>query len=575
MTAVALLWLIVLAVSRIVGACRPVLLLKIKPQSWDFPLITARLRLSATRFMVLAINMSGTDPKGVLFFVLGVLMYLLPGCSSTSVTATNFGSGGSDDGGLKTGGRTALGTATGGRTNAASSTAGQPGQGGTSLQGTTGSATTTQSSIGGASTGGAPASSSGGVTSSNGGSLAGGAGGVTANVGGSSAAVGQSTTGGVQTGGASSTIGTTGGASPTTGGAPPVTGGAPPDTGGASPIAGGAPTTGGASAAGGASPITGGASPITGGASPITGGASPITGGAPAVTGGAPPITGGAPPITGGAPATGGSCATSCTPGVTQCASSTSVQTCVTGGDGCQSFVKTSDCSSPQTCQGSGTSYACACPTVAACTSYPNGGHCADTNTLITCAAVNTCQQSTTSACAKVANEKCVGLFPNAKCEVAMGYWSRNGNPPGTIAGLTLYGERIQVTSANLQLTRLGLITTSSGSLVHMAIYADNGGSPGTWLASAIGGSNSIASGYNEFAINNPNPAITPVTIQAGYYWIFVTFNSDTTVEIDATQGSIRYLGTWAWDTAFPTNLTGLTTYSNVANADFYVVGIP
>ena len=554
MTAVALLWLIVLAVSRIVGACRPVLLLKIKPQSWDFPLITARLRLSATRFMVLAINMSGTDPKGVLFFVLGVLMYLLPGCSSTSVTATNFGSGGSDDGGLKTGGRTALGTATGGRTNAASSTAGQPGQGGTSLQGTTGSATTTQSSIGGASTGGAPASSSGGVTSSNGGSLAGGAGGVTANVGGSSAAVGQSTTGGVQTGGASSTIGTTGGASPTTGGAPPVTGGAPPDTGGASPIAGGAPTTGGASAAGGASPITGGASPITGGA---------------------PAVTGGAPPITGGAPATGGSCATSCTPGVTQCASSTSVQTCVTGGDGCQSFVKTSDCSSPQTCQGSGTSYACACPTVAACTSYPNGGHCADTNTLITCAAVNTCQQSTTSACAKVANEKCVGLFPNAKCEVAMGYWSRNGNPPGTIAGLTLYGERIQVTSANLQLTRLGLITTSSGSLVHMAIYADNGGSPGTWLASAIGGSNSIASGYNEFAINNPNPAITPVTIQAGYYWIFVTFNSDTTVEIDATQGSIRYLGTWAWDTAFPTNLTGLTTYSNVANADFYVVGIP
>jgi hypothetical protein len=543
----------------------------IKQQSWDFPLIATRLRLSATRLMVLTINMSGTDPKGVLV-VLGVLMYLLPACSSTSVTATNFGSGGSDDGGLKTGGRTALGTATGGLTNAASSTAGQPGQGGASLQGTTSRATITQSSTGGASTGGALASSSGGVTSSNGGSLAGGAGGVTAaaSVGGSTAAGAQSTTSGGQTGGASSTVGATGGAPPTTGGASQITGGAPPNTGGASPIVGGAPPT-----TGGAPPDTGGAPPVTGGAPPTTGGSPPVTGGSPPITGGSPPITGGAPPITGGASPTGGSCATSCTPGVTQCASGTSVQTCVTGGDGCQSFVKTSDCGSPQTCQGSGTSYACACPTVIACTSYPSGGHCADTNTLVTCTAVNTCQQSSPSTCANLANETCTGTFPNAKCEVAFGY-PTDGGSSGNMPGSELYGEQIQVTATSLKLTRLGLITVSAGTAVRMAIYADNGGSPGAWLASAIKGSqgNTLVSGRNEFAIDDPTLATSPVTIQAGKYWIFAAFSGATMLRQGGTNVPTRYASFSQWNAAFPDPITGLTPDS-LAYVNFYVVGVP
>jgi hypothetical protein len=465
---------------------------------------------------------------------------------------------------------------------ATSSIGGSSQTGKSSSGGNSGPGTSPVGGTGGTKISGSNTNNNGGVNGQGGAPTQGGtqnAGGNSNSTGGSAMATGGNpTTGGSKSTGASATSGGTKPTSSTaiSGGGSTATGGGA--TSGTSSSRGGTANTGGTRASGGTI-NTGGAS--TGGAAAggvATGGAAAggvATGGAAAggvATGGA--TTGGA--ATGGAP-TGGTCSTSCVSNATRCNSNT-LQTCITGSDGCLTWGNDKPCNSPQICQGSGTNYACSCPTVAECTSYPNGAHCADTNTLITCASVNSCQQSSTAPCANLANETCVGAFPGSKCEVVFGY-PTDGGASGTIAGSEIYGEQIQISGNLSKLTRLGVVTASSGTHVKLAIYDDNNGSPGTLQAAALSTSASVGnliagSGHNEFAINSPNPATTPVALAAGYYWIFAVFDATTTLRHGGTNVSSVY-GSWSpWNAAFPTNFTGLTPDSLVY-INFYVVGTP
>jgi hypothetical protein len=138
-----------------------------------------------------------------------------------------------------------------------------------------------------------------------------------------------------------------------------------------------------------------------------------------------------------------------------------------------------------------------------------------------------------------------------------------------------LYGVRIQVTTP-MTLSRLGLVAGSSGTHVRMALYADASGNPGTWLASATGSSFAVQAGRNEYAVNDPSPAVKSVALSVGYYWIFGVFDAVTQLGFGTSLTSVRYQDwtSFTWTNPFPTTLSGVTT-DNQPPANFYVIGVP
>ncbi|HEY4184220.1 MAG TPA: hypothetical protein VGP07_04090 [Polyangia bacterium] len=251
------------------------------------------------------------------------------------------------------------------------------------------------------------------------------------------------------------------------------------------------------------------------------------------------------------------------------------LETCGTDVDGCSTMTGSMSCQAPQACQGSLPGAACQCAAVPACAGNESGAHCGDTATLVTCAASGTCQQVSSGSCAALVAEKCVGSYPSAKCEKAFGFAAGDGGSANLGTGL-LYGVSVQITTA-LTLSRLGIVTTAAGPHVRLAIYAsDSGGEPVTWMASALP-SAAVATGRNEFAINDP-PATTPVTLAVGKYWIFATADAATGLAQNGGTTPVRY-ATWSpFTKAFPTTISSATvtfTKDNLAPADFYVVGVP
>jgi hypothetical protein len=238
----------------------------------------------------------------------------------------------------------------------------------------------------------------------------------------------------------------------------------------------------------------------------------------------------------------------------------------------CPVISAAAPCPSPQTCHGTLPTAACACTAVAACGGTGNGAHCADTTTLVTCAAAGTCQQAATATCTAVAAEHCIGAFPTAECEKAFGHTSTQGGTTSLSTAL-LFGEPITVTTA-ITVTRVGLVAASASMRARFAIYADDSGQPGAWLASAIQPTQTVAAGRNEFAIND-TPGSRAVVLAAGTYWIFVVLEADTSLIQGSPASSVRYASWSPWNSPFPTTSPMATTPDTLPPLELYVVGAP
>ena len=249
------------------------------------------------------------------------------------------------------------------------------------------------------------------------------------------------------------------------------------------------------------------------------------------------------------------------------------LETCGSDGAGCPAVVDSGGCTAPQTCQGTLPGAACACPAVLACTGgNQNGAHCADASTLVTCSASGACQQAATTACKMIAAEGCVGAFPNATCEKAYGY-AVDLTGSGTIAAEFLFTVSVQV-DAPITIKRLGLIARADSGHVRMAIYTDNAGVPDTWKASAIGSTQTVKAGRNEYVVNDLSA--TPTVLTAGKYWVVAVFEAATQLAEGGALVPVRYNNAWTpWNTPFPHAPLSSTTPDSLSAVNFYVVGVP
>jgi hypothetical protein len=240
----------------------------------------------------------------------------------------------------------------------------------------------------------------------------------------------------------------------------------------------------------------------------------------------------------------------------------------------CVNTAGSYNCSCPAPYQGSGHgSGGCTCPSVSQCDAAgeQNGSYCSSTTLRVTCADDNGCQAVTSSTCTNVANEKCVGTHPNAKCELAFGF-PVDGGSSGSISAGFLFAVPFNLPQA-LTITRLGLVAKAASMGVRMAIYQSTmTGTIGAWKASALLGGN-VALGRNEFPIDDP--ATPPVALAAGDYWIVAVFQASTQVAQVGAVGAVRYNTSWnPWNTPFPTSsLT--TTLDSTGRPNFYIVGRP
>jgi hypothetical protein len=172
-----------------------------------------------------------------------------------------------------------------------------------------------------------------------------------------------------------------------------------------------------------------------------------------------------------------------------------------------------------------------------------------------------------------LANEQCVGSYPNAKCERVDGYPTDLG-ATGMMPKEFLFAQPIDV-AASTTVKRIGLIARAASSRVRLAIYTDAAGAPDTWKASAILSTNTVAAGRNEFAINDPNAATSPVTLAPGRYWIMSVFEAPTNVAQGTAAVGVRYKSWVPWNTAFPATAPANTTPDSLVPVNLYIVGVP
>jgi hypothetical protein len=239
---------------------------------------------------------------------------------------------------------------------------------------------------------------------------------------------------------------------------------------------------------------------------------------------------------------------------------------------GCVNTAGSYNCPCPMPYQGTGHgSGGCTCPSVPLCDSSgeQNGSYCSSTTLLVSCASDNGCQAATSTTCTNVANEKCVGTHPNAKCELAYGF-PTDGGSSGNMPTDLLFAVPFNLPQA-LTLSRLGLIAKAASTGVRMAIYRADGSGLGQWKASALLGT--VAAGRNEYPIDDP--ATPPVSLTAGDYWIVAVFQATTSLAQLGAVGPVRYKSPWSpWNTAFPSpSLT--TSTDSLARPNFYIVGRP
>jgi hypothetical protein len=238
---------------------------------------------------------------------------------------------------------------------------------------------------------------------------------------------------------------------------------------------------------------------------------------------------------------------------------------------GCTNTAGSYSCSCPAPYQGSGHgSGGCTCPSVPLCdaSGEQNGSYCSSSTARVTCASDNGCQSATSTTCTNLANERCVGTHPNAKCELAFGFPTDGGNSGNLNTGL-LFAVPFSL-GQSLTLTRIGLIARAASQGVRLAVYSDSSG-PAVWKASALSGT--VAAGRNEYVIDDP-PSSSPVTLAAGSYWIVVSVQALTQFA-QGNSGGVRYKSFSPWNTAFPTGTLSPTTSDSLDRPNLYVVGRP
>jgi hypothetical protein len=91
-----------------------------------------------------------------------------------------------------------------------------------------------------------------------------------------------------------------------------------------------------------------------------------------------------------------------------------------------------------------------------------------------------------------------------------------------------LLGSPVTIPAA-ATLTDFGVISVTGGTHVRMALYADDGGTPGAFLAGSD--STLLTGGSQEIPV-------TPTPLGAGTYWILALFDGDTNVYWDDSDAS-------------------------------------
>jgi hypothetical protein len=198
-----------------------------------------------------------------------------------------------------------------------------------------------------------------------------------------------------------------------------------------------------------------------------------------------------------------------------------------------------------------------------------NGSYCSSSTNRVSCTDNNGCQQAQSGSCQNVANEKCVGSYPDAKCELAFGFPGDSGNS-STLGAEFLMAQPFAI-SQQVTVTRFGLISRATTSGVRMGVYTDSSGTIGTFKASALG---TVSTGRNEYPVDDPPPT-TPVVLAPGNYWIVVVLQADTSLAQHSSNGNVRYK-TWSpWNTALSSTPLGTTTPDSFTRLSLYLVGKP
>jgi hypothetical protein len=98
-----------------------------------------------------------------------------------------------------------------------------------------------------------------------------------------------------------------------------------------------------------------------------------------------------------------------------------------------------------------------------------------------------------------------------------------------------LLGSPVTVASA-ATLTQFGVISADAGSHIRMALYADDSGAPGAFVA---------GTDPTLLAVGSQEIAVTPTPIAAGSYWIVAVFDVETNVYWDDSDASavVSYRG--------------------------------
>jgi hypothetical protein len=234
----------------------------------------------------------------------------------------------------------------------------------------------------------------------------------------------------------------------------------------------------------------------------------------------------------------GGTCDVDCDGGLSKC--------------GSQCFDEKND---PQNCGGCG----------AACDGGPcnQGTCCPPGDTICTGQCTDTtADDQNCGGCGKACDG---GTCINSTCTVGSPYDVGNDVLFGSQSSHApdyLLGSRITLTKA-AKLLDFGLISTSSGAKVVMALYTESGGHPGTLVAYS-----------SQVTLTNSNQKLTPNTqasLSATNYWIMAVYDTSASVGIDYNNSDeVDYIS-FTFGNTLPTTFPSPTTYTG-QKFNYYLV---
>jgi hypothetical protein len=130
--------------------------------------------------------------------------------------------------------------------------------------------------------------------------------------------------------------------------------------------------------------------------------------------------------------------------------------------------------------------------------------------------------------------------------------------------GNYIFGMSVTVPAA-IRVTALGCITNATGGMFVMGLYTNNGGVPGTLLASTA--PETATNGVQEFPV-------TPVAIAAGTYWVTASAGPGGVNHWDYAAMNSDWAAVYTYTGTMPATAPAGQVYPN-DTLDFYLVGGP